>query len=59
MDLQTVILSEVNQTESNTIWYHLHVHSKNGTKELISRTEVVTDVKNTEQIYGYQGKVEG
>ena len=28
MDLEIVILSEVSQTKTNIIWYHLHVESK-------------------------------
>ena len=28
MDLEIIILSEVSQGETNTIWYHLHVESK-------------------------------
>ena len=37
MDLE----SEVSQSKTNTIWYHLYVESlkKNGTNELIYKTE--------------------
>ena len=36
MDLEIIILSEVSQTETNIIWYHLYVESeKNGTNEFI------------------------
>ena len=28
MDLETILVSEVSQTETTTIWYHLHVESK-------------------------------
>ena len=36
IDLEIVIISEVRQGKSNTIWYHLYVESiKNGTNELI------------------------
>ena len=35
MDLEIIILSEVSQTKTNIIWYHLYVESKNSTNELI------------------------
>ena len=35
MDLEIIILSEVNQTKTNTIWYHLYVDSKIQNNELI------------------------
>ena len=36
MDLEIIILSEVSQTETNIIWYHLYVEfEKNGTNEFI------------------------
>ena len=28
VDLETIILSEVSQTKTNTIWYHLYVETK-------------------------------
>ena len=28
MDLEIIILSEVSQTKTNTIWYHLYVEAK-------------------------------
>ena len=39
MDLEIITLSEVRQRKTNTIWYHLHVESKNDTNELIYKTE--------------------
>ena len=40
MDLEIIILSEVSQTETNAILYHLYVESKkNDTNELIYKTE--------------------
>ena len=46
-DLEMNILSEVSQTKTNTIWYHLYVDSnKNRIKELIYRAETdSTDLK--------------
>ena len=39
-DLETILLSEVSQTETSIIWYHLHVKSKkNDTNEFIYKTE--------------------
>ena len=29
MDLEGTMLSEISQTETNTVWSHLHVESKN------------------------------
>ena len=44
MDLDIIILSKINQTEIENIWYHLYVEfNKNDTKELIYKTE--TDSK--------------
>ena len=41
MDLEIIILSEVSQTKTNTIWYRLYVESKqNETNELIHKTEI-------------------
>ena len=40
MDLENITLSEVSQTKTNIIRYHLHVESKkNDTNELIYKTE--------------------
>ena len=43
MDLEIVILSEVSQKETTIMGYCLYVESKNGTNELIYKTE--TDVE--------------
>ena len=41
MDLEIVILSEVSQTKTNIIWYHLYVEpKKNGTHELVYKAEI-------------------
>ena len=40
MNLEVIILSEVNQTKTNTIWYHLYMESKSDTNELIYGTEI-------------------
>ena len=41
MDLEIVTLSEISQTKTNIIWYHLYVESKKkGTNELIYKTEI-------------------
>ena len=42
MDLEIIILSEVNQTKTNIIWYHLYVESKKkkSTNKLIYKTEI-------------------
>jgi len=40
MDLESLIPSEVSQTKTNIIWYHLYVESKKATNELIYKTKV-------------------
>ena len=39
IDLEYIILSEIGQTKTNIIWYHLYVESKNNTNESIYKTE--------------------
>jgi len=44
MDLEFIILSEVSQTKTNIIRYHLYTESnKNDTKELIYKTDTKID----------------
>ena len=31
MDLEDIMLNEINQRKTNTVWYHLYVESKNTT----------------------------
>ena len=38
-DLEIIVLSEVSQTKTNIVWYHIHVESKNNTNESIYKTE--------------------
>ena len=42
MDLEIIILSEVSQTKTNIIWYHLYAESKKKSyaNELIYKTEM-------------------
>ena len=40
VDLERIILSEVSQTKTNIIWYHLFMDAKNYTNELIYKTEI-------------------
>ena len=41
MDLEIIILSEVSQTKTNILRYHLYVESKKSdTNELIYKTEI-------------------
>ena len=58
MDLEIIILSEINQTETNITWYHLCAESKNGTNELIYKIETDSDFKN-KLIVTKRGDVEG
>ena len=44
MDLETIIVSDVSQTNTNIICYHLYVESnKKDTKELIYKTNQLID----------------
>ena len=50
MDLDIIILSEVSQTKTNTI-YHLYVKSKkNDTNELIYKTEIDSQTQKTNSL---------
>ena len=41
IDLRIIILSEINQTKTNIIWYHLYVElKKQHTNELIYKTKI-------------------
>ena len=33
MDLQVIMLSEISQTKTNTIWFHFYVESKKQNKQ--------------------------
>ena len=47
MDLEIIILSEVSQRKTNTIWYHLHVASKMWHKWTYLRNRNgLTDIEN-------------
>ena len=47
MDMESIILSEISQTEqANTIWYHLHVESKQ--IQLMKKRSRLTDTENDE-----------
>ena len=49
-DLENVILSEVSQTETNIICYHLYEKLKNNINESVYKTKMDSKTKN----YGYQ-----
>ena len=40
MDVENIILSEVSQRNTTTIWYQLYVESKNNTNESMHKTEI-------------------
>ena len=48
MDLEGIILSEINQTKTNTVWFHLNVESKN-TKQMNKQN----------QTYRYREQIDG
>ena len=53
MDLEIIILSELSQTKTNSIWYHLYVESKtNDTNKRIYKIETVSQTSKTNS--GYQ-----
>ena len=58
MDLENIMLNEVSQRKTNTVWYYLYVESKNNTNECICTRE--TDSQIYKQTSGYQwGHVRG
>ena len=53
MDLESTILNEISQIETNTVSYHLHVGSKKYNK-LVNITKKKHTYSYREQISGYQ-----
>ena len=53
MDLKDIMLNELSQTKTNTIWYHLYVESKKYTK-LVNKTKKQQTCRYGEQTSGYQ-----
>lgn len=43
MDLRDIIQSEVNQTKTDTIWFHLQVKSKKQDKWINEQNKTITD----------------
>ena len=61
MDLEGIVLSEVSQTKTNTVWYHLYVESKEYNK-LVNITRKKQTQRHREKASGYQrgeGRWEG
>ena len=58
MDLEGIMLSEISQTEKDTVWYHLYVESKKYNK-LVNTTKKrrLTDTEN--KLMVTSGKREG
>ena len=46
MDLEIIILSEVSQTKTNIIWYHLYVESKKMIQMNLFTKQRLTDIEN-------------
>ena len=40
------MLSEISQTETNTVWYHLNVESKKYNKIVNIEKDIFTDIEN-------------
>ena len=60
MDLKIIILSEVSQTKTNIIWYHLYVKSKKCYKwTYLQNRNRLTDIENEPMITKGDNKVEG
>ena len=54
MDIEMIILSEVSQTKTNIMWYHLYVESnKNDTENLFTKQKQTHRLWS--QAYGYEG----
>ena len=52
MDLENIILGELSQRKTNTVWYHLYMESKTNTTEYICKTKKVSHISltNTELV---------
>ena len=53
MDLEGIMLSEISQRKTNTVWYHLYVESKKYNK-LVNITKQKQTHSYREQTSGYQ-----
>ena len=53
MDLESIMLNEISQTETSTVSYHLYVESKKYNK-LVNMTKKKHTYSYREQINGYQ-----
>ena len=57
MDLEFIIQSEVSQTKTNTIWYHLYVeYKKNDTNELLQNRNYLQNRLFCKTIYKTENK---
>ena len=54
MDLEIITLSEVSQTKTNVIWYHLHIESKKIVIQMNFYQKQKQTHRHRKQIYGYQ-----
>ena len=62
MDLEDIMLSEISQRKTNTIWYHLHVKSKKiqqTSKYNKYQADSLTDIENELEVTVGRGKGEG
>ena len=50
MDLEGIVLSEISQRKTNTVWYHLYVESKKYNKLV----NIIKKPTHREQTSGYQ-----
>ena len=49
MDTEIIVLHEVSQTQTNVIWYHLHIEwKKSDTNELLPKTELDPQTQKTD-----------
>ena len=46
LDLDDMMLSEISQTETSNIWFHLHVESNKWIKGTKQKTKIASDVEN-------------
>ena len=47
MELESIMLSEITQTKTNTVWYHLYVESKKYNQIVnIAKRNGLTDMEN-------------
>ena len=57
MELEGIMLSEISQRKTNTVWYHLYVESKKIQQTSVyNKKEADTDIENKPVVTSGEGK---